>query len=181
MKKILLSAAISMASLSVSALEIIGTEVVDLYGSESFVTVHDSATVNTHETSNIAFLWGVDNSTVNVDGGEISWLHAYDRNVTNISFINDLSWLLVRDNSVVNIYGSNFNYSGGHLSGTWSNGNHFEFWALKENDLSSGNIGNILPNNIILHSASVPEPASLSLFLIGFIILTAKRFNKRLW
>lgn len=178
MKNIVLASAICLTSLSINALELVGTEDMDLYGSESFITVRDFAALRTHESTNIAFLKGRDNSTIDVNGGVISWLNTYDNNVTNISFANDLSWLLVNDNSVVNIYGSNFNYSGGHLSGTWNNGYSFEFWAVEELDLFSGNIGNLLPNNIVLHTASVPEPTAFGLFLIGLLTLTAKRFNK---
>lgn len=181
MKKLFLACAFSLASLSVNALMLTGTQEMDLYDSESFITVYDSATLTTYTGADVAFLDGRDNSTINVNGGDISWLNTFDNNTTNISFADDLSWLLVSDNSTVNIYGSDFNYSHGHLSGIWGNGAAFSFWALEELDLSSGNIGNLLPDNIVLHNAvSVPESSGLILFFIGLLALISRRRSNKI-
>lgn len=169
MRKIILAAIFLLSSISVNALWIQGDEVVDLFGSESLVNIYDTATLTTHVGSSVSFLWGEDNSTINIKGGDIAWLHTYDNNTTNISFTDDLSWLLVNDNSIVNIFGSNFNYINGILHGTWSNGVNFSFWALEEQDMLTGILEDIMPDNIILHSASVPESSSLMLFLSGML------------
>jgi hypothetical protein len=180
MKKLFLACAFSLASLSTNALVLTGTEEMDLYGREAFITVVDSATLTTHTGADVSFLVGRENSTINVNGGEISWLRLYDNTTANISFVDDLSWLLVSDNAAVNIYGSNFNYFNGHLSGIWGNGAAFSFWALEELDLSSGNIGNLLPDNIVLHNAvSVPESSGLILFFIGLLALISRRRSNK--
>jgi hypothetical protein len=180
MKKIFLACAFSLASLSANALELYGTEELDLYGSESFITVLDSAILTTHAGADASFIVGRDNSTINVDGGDISWLNAYDNNTTNISFA-DLGWLIVDGNSTVNIYGSNFNYLSGQLSGIWGNGAAFSFWALEEADLFLGNIGNLMPDNIVLHNAaSVPESSGLALFLVGLLALISRRRSNKI-
>lgn len=166
-KKIVLSTVMVLGATNAHSLVINGTNEIDIYGSESFVSAYDSSTITTHVGSSVSFLDGYDNSTFNINGGDISWLELYDSNVTNISYVEDLSWLLVSDSSAVNISGSDFNYSGGHLSGIWGNGTAFSFWALEESDLRSGNIGDVLPDNIILHVASVPEPSSLALLALG--------------
>jgi len=174
-KEIVLLAIIIMSAPYAHSIVLNGTSETDIYGSESYINAYDTSSVTTHIGSSISYLDGYDSSTFNIDGGDISWLELYDNNITNISFVEDLSWLLVSDDSLVNIYGTDFNYSGGHLSGTWVNGISFSFWALEELDLHSGNIGDILPDNIILHIASVPEPSSLVILLAG---LTALIYRK---
>ena len=159
------------------SLVINGTNEFDIFGSESFVSAYDFSIVTTHIGSSVSFLDGFDNSTFNINGGEIAWLQLYDSNVTDISFVEDLSWLLVSDNSIVNISGSGFNYSNGHLSGTWANGTDFSFWALEQLDLTTGNIGDILPDNIFLHDISISEPSSWALLVFGITGL-ALRKNK---
>jgi len=178
-REIVLSAIMVLGAASAHGLVVDGADEIDIYASESFVSAYDSSIITTHVGSSVAFLDGYDSSTFNINGGEISWLELYDSNVTNISFVEDLSWLLVSDNSTVNIFGSDFSYSRGHLSGTWGNGSSFSFWALEELDLHEGNIGDFLPDNIILHVVSVPEPSSLALFFLGVAGLVFRRNKVR--
>lgn len=131
--------------------------------------------LNTYQESSISHLDGYDNSTINVSGGDISWLSVYDNNVTNISYVDDLSWLLVNDDAVVNIYGADFFYTNGHLNGAWANGSTFSFWAVEESELFVGNFGNDLPDNIILHSVSVSVPAPATFLLFAFSLLALSR------
>jgi hypothetical protein len=84
----------------------------------------------------------------------------------------------VGPNATVNIYGSNFDYSGGILNGTWSNGTSFSFWALSASD--TGQItdftSNILPSNITLNS--VPLPSSILLFASALAAFNFRRKSK---
>jgi hypothetical protein len=111
---------------------------------------------------------GTDTENV-YSGDSIAWLYANDNSEVNITYVDDLSWLLVNDDSQVNIFGSNFNYSNGHLSGVWANGLSFSFWALEETDLQNGSIGSIIPDNIRLRA--VPIPATVWLFGSGLALL----------
>jgi len=173
-RKIVLLLVIFTAS-TANSLVINGNDVVDIYGHEGFVTAYDQSTITTHIGSSVAFLNGRDDSIFNINGGDISWLQLYNNNKTSISFVEDLSWLLVSDDSEITIFGTNFSYSGGHLSGVWSNGLAFSFWALEELDLHSGAIGNIIPDNIILRAVSVPEPSSLTLLIMCLALLTYRK------
>jgi hypothetical protein len=93
-------------------------------------------------------------SHATIDDGNISFLSCYDNSKTEISYAEVLDWLIVSDHSEVNIYGTSFGYSMGILSGIWSNGKKFSFWAIRKIDIESGNIGNTLPGNINLHNTS---------------------------
>jgi len=165
--KFILPTAMMLMATNAHSLIIQNVEDIDIYGSEAFVSVYDSGKLTTYKDTDIAFLYGYDNSTFDITGGDISWLHLYDNNVTNISFVSDLSWLLVNDNATVNIYADNLSYSNGHLSGTWGNGSDFSFWALEQADLTAGSIGDVIPDNITLHATSVSEPSILAMFAIG--------------
>lgn len=189
--KKILALALALLSPSVYSLTISGSDTVDINGNESWIYAYDQSMLTANAGSDIAWLYayddsiidvngaevswlyGYDNSTINVSAGDISWLKLYSQSEANISYLDDLSWLLVNDDSVVNIYGTSFSYSNGHLSGTWANGKTFSFWALEESGLISGNIGDILPDNIVLHS--VPEPSSLALLVLGLGFLTRHR------
>ena len=175
-------------------LTISGDTELAISGYEARVEVYGSSTATVLPGADISWLDGYDDSTINIQGGDISWLsvydnsqtnisslgdlswlHVYDDSQTNISSLGDLSWLVVNDQAIVNIYGSGFDYSDGHLSGIWSNGGMFSFWALEEADFHSGNIGDLLPDNIILHTISAPEPASVVIFAAGILLLAASR------
>lgn len=193
MENILLASLFFLSSLSVNALQIYGNTEVDLYESESYVITHDSTILNVHSTADVgalytmdsstlniyggevSWLYGLDNTTVNIHKGDIAWLLARDNNITNISFIADLGWLIVNDDSVVNIYGSSFSYFNGRLLGRWNNGSNFSFWAFEEASFGSGNLSSILPDNIILHTSSVPESSSLILMLVGMAYYFRRR------
>ncbi len=126
----------------------------------------------------IAWINGYDDSRININAGDISWLKVYEDSVTNISFVDDLSWLLLNDDAKVNIYGTDFSYANGHLAGTWANGSNFSFWALNQTTLNSGNINDIFPDTITLHSVSVPEPSSVALFMICFAELLCRKTQR---
>ena len=179
-----------LASSCVYSLTINGNDAVDINGYEANIYAYDQSTLTANSASDIAWLYAYDESTININGGETSWLYGYDNSTininagdigwlklygeseTNISYLNDLSWLLVNDDAIVNIYGTGFSYSNGHLSGSWANGSLFSFLALEESDIYSAR-GNILPDNIVLHS--VPEPSSFALLILGLGLLIRNR------
>lgn len=193
---ILLSAA-SLISMSSHALIINDSTHLDIYGAESFITANDSSTISIYQGADVAFLDAMDGSSVNVSGGEISWLagynnstlditagdiswiKTYNNSTTNITYLDDLSWLVVNDDSIVNIYANDFSYNGGHLSGTWGNGNDFSFWALEEEDLSIGKTDGYLPDNILLHKASVPAPTPFLLFAFSLVAFVRRQKNRK--
>lgn len=188
-KLVLLTVLMFGASYSHAWLVVDGTNTVDITGSASFIDTYDSSTLNTHVGSVISYISAFDSSTINVNGGDIGWLQLYDDSVANVSssedlswikmydnstanitFVDELSWLLVNGDSTANIYGSNFSYSYGLLSGTWGNGIDFKFWAVEESDLMAGTVGEWLPDNIILHDVTVPEPSTLALLVLGLAL-----------
>lgn len=142
---------------------ITGSSVYSINGVDAFVSAYDQGVVNLVDGADVAFLDTRDQSHVNIYGGELSWLNMYGQSTADIYKV-DLSWLLLAENSTAHIYGSNFSYSGGHLSGNWSDGSAFSFWALNAN--SRGMIENpspvLMPANISLHG--VPLPGTLYLF-----------------
>jgi hypothetical protein len=158
-------------SFPVHSLIITGSDAIEINGPESTVRAFDSSTVTVSSGADIAFLYGHDNATININGGDISWLWLYGNSEVNISFVEDLSWLLVNNNVQVNIFGSGFSYANGHLSGFWANGSAFSFWALEESDLIAASIGNIQPDNINLHVVSAPSSMYLFLVGIGFLLI----------
>jgi hypothetical protein len=108
-----------------------------------------------------------DNATADITGGDISWLRVGDNSSVRITGLQELSWLLfTAGNGRVEIVADDVTYSGGHLSGTWANGQSFSFWAIKESSILGGGIGaSLMPEGIAI--TAVPEPSSYALFLIG--------------
>lgn len=196
LQKLFLLAVTFLGISNAYGLAIYGTDMVDVTGAESDVTAFDSSVVNIEQGSDVAYIYGLDNSTINVNGGTISWLELYgssqanissseplawlklyENSTANISFISDLSWLIVGDDSVVNIFGTDFSYSNGHLSGIWGNGLSFSFWALEDSDHRAGTGGEFIPDNIVLHEVSVPEPSTLAILVLGFIAIGFRKFR----
>jgi len=191
---------------SSNATSITGNDRIDIYNSEASLFGYDTSTINVFNGANVSWIDAYDSTTVNIFGGDVSWLQlydqstanlsgefdiiwilindnaestvsngniswlkAYDQGIANIANLSSLSWLLVNDDVEVNIFGSDFEYTRGHLSGYWQNGEQFSFWALEEADLFSGNISNLIPDNIRLHTAEVSEPMTILLFVVGLI------------
>lgn len=189
--------ALLIPKLSVSA-TLSGNDELSVYGVESTIWAYDNANVATYSGSDIAWYTGYDNSTLSVldgeigwvqlydsatasiQGGNISWLKLYDAAESNLTSLSALSWLLVSDASIANIYGHDFSYQNGLLSGYWQDGTYFSFWALEEDNMISGS-NSILPDNIVLHDVTVPEPSTLALLALGIagiVVRTSIRSNK---
>lgn len=141
----------------------------------AFLETHNNAQANIYSGSQLSFLNTYDASVANVYGGDTSWLILHDQSQVNV-YKTVTSWLLVAENATATIFGSNFNYSNGHLSGNWSDGSAFSFRALNAQNDGQINFNadqSILPSNIIL--TSVPLPGAFYLFastlfgLIGFL------------
>ncbi len=156
---------------------ITGNNSYSINGNDSFVNAYNQATVNLTAGADVAFLYMHDQSHVNLYAGKLSWLHLYDQSTADIHEM-DISWLLMGGDSIAHIYGSDFSYAGGHLSGKWSDGSAFSFWAL--NIDSNGKIvipaPASMPTNISLHS--VPTPGTL--YLLGAALLPLMGFHRKL-
>lgn len=158
---------------------ITGNNTLSINGSDAFVFAYDQATVNLGIGSDVAFMYMHDQSHVSVTGGSLSWLHLYEQSTAAIHQ-TDISWLLMADNSIATVYGSDFSYSGGILSGKWSDGTAFSFWALNFNSTNYSPIFNTssMPRNLSLHN--VPTPGTLPLLVAALIPVLAfsRKLNK---
>jgi len=134
-----------------------------LGGEISFMDLYNNSKTEV-SGGDISFLSLHHDSSAQIVGGVISWLRVYDNAQVTIRQMDDLSWLLLSATSSVDIFGHDFSYSGGHLSGYWQDGDYFSIWALEGRSYPS----DILPMGITLRSDSVPEPTSLSLMALGF-------------
>ncbi|WP_157497218.1 hypothetical protein [Hahella ganghwensis] len=141
----------------------------------SYLSAEDQSAITAETGSDFAHLTGLKQSTINIFGGEISWLRLYDQSVANITFADDLSWLILNDDAQVNIYGKEFSYTGGHLSGVWENGEAFSFWAYEETG-QGPSASSALPEGITLHF--VDGPASMALLGTGLLLLGRFRHGK---
>lgn len=167
-------------SFSAYSMTLRGDDVASIHSGEEIVIVdaYDGSTVNVFG-GNVAYMYANDASTANISGGDISWLHANDHSKVNITFVDDLSWLLVNDNSEVHIWGADFRYSHGHLSGAWANGIQFSFWALEEElDLRAGSIGNTLPDNIKLNTVPIPSTILFFSSALASLVYIRKKSKK---
>lgn len=147
----------------VSSLNAFDQATVNVAGSTvSWSYLYDQSVLNVTGDAAMSWLLLYDSSTANIDDGRVSWLKLYQSSRANLRSVDSLSWLLLNDQSQVHIYGKNFQYGGGHLSGSWANGIDFSFWALNERELANQSSNrSLMPAGIRLHV--VPEPIALSL------------------
>lgn len=116
-----------------------------------YLTARDQSTVNLLPEGEISFFDLYNQAKTRITGGHISYLVMNDQSRAEILSEVDISWLHVSGESVVDIYGYDFSYSNGILSGKWANGADFSFWALPGNLGEPVKPDNTLPANIILH------------------------------
>lgn len=136
-------------------------------GSVSGLGLHDNSTAQILG-GEVSWLRLYDSSHADVSGADISWLWLHDSSTVRITGVDDLSWLVFDDASArAEIVADNVTYSGGHLSGTWGNGQRFSFWAVD----AAFQPTNIMPSNISI--TAVPEPSAWLLGLIGVVGLAA--------
>ena len=148
-------------------------------GLVSWLNAYDSSNVNI-TGGDISWLYAHDSSNIDISGGDISWLYANDSTEIEITSLDSLSYLYAADDSLVHLYGTDFLYQGGRLSGVWENGIGFSFWAGTKPGQWTPD-GSSLPDNFILHSEPVPEPATMILFgtgLAGLIGIRSRSRNK---
>jgi hypothetical protein len=162
-------------------------------GSEPFIEGYHEATIIIESTGDVAHMWTYDqvetqilggqvshynghgNSNVDVFGGDISWLNLREESTASIFGAQDISWLVLDAGAEATIYGSDFSYSGGHVSGIWGDGTAFSFWALLESDLSTGAISDFKPDSLHLLPVVVSEPATAFMLLTGLLALVRLR------
>lgn len=114
----------------------------------------------------VSWLRLYDNGHADVSGGEISWLWLHDRSTVRLTGVDDLSWLVFEGASTrAEIVADNVTYSGGHLSGTWGNGQRFSFWAVD----AAFSPTHIMPSNLTI--TAVPELSSWLLGVFGVLSL----------
>lgn len=131
-----------------------GNTVLNVQHEVAYVSAKDQSTVNLLPEGNISHFNLYNQARTRITGGYISFLVMNDQSRAEIISEVDIGWLHVAGDSVVDIYGSDFSYSGGHLSGKWANGAEFSFWALPGKPGEPVIPGNTLPANIILHDSS---------------------------
>lgn len=153
-----------------------GNNTLNINGSDAFVHAYDHAQVNLGVNSDVAFLDMHDQSHVSIYGGKLSWLHLYEQSTATL-YMTNISWLLMADASKATVIGSDFSYTGGHLSGKWADGSPFSFWALNFNGATNqlGSIGGVMPSNLILQT--VPTPGTL--YLLGAALLPLLAFRRQ--
>ncbi len=151
-----------------------GTHTLVINYDESFIWAYDESSVILYDGADVSHLSAYDFSSASIYGGEISFLNLFDSSTAEIHKAN-FSFLNVTESSTVNIYGSNFEYSNGRLSGFWSDGTHFSFWAgLMDNETGIPFVPtNILPAEI--HLNEVPLPGAFFLLLTGLLTLLGFR------
>lgn len=137
----------------------------------TFMSANSNAAI---QGGDLSWLKMYDNSHVDITNGILSWLQMFEASTANI-YKADISWLVLAENSKAEIYGSNFAYSGGHLSGNWADGTPFSFWALSGNAQGMPTVVRlpVLPENIVLHV--VPAPATAYLMMLALPLLTLSR------
>jgi len=122
----------------------------------------DTSEVFVYEPGEIDLLRPNDSSTANVYSGTIGFLFALGSSNTNI-YSASLDWLGAMDSSQVNLYVETYlldptggNFGDGLLTGTWMNGETFSI--------------DIAGDETIGHIHFVPEPSSMSIFVIGILM-----------
>ncbi len=155
-------------------LELRGSQENHLYGDESFVDLYDSSTLYIHIGSSISYLNSYDDALTKIEGGDIGNINTYNKSKTEIRYVEDLSWLIVSDESEIKIFGSQFKYERGHLSGKWSNGGIFSFWALKGQGPGQPLLpsSNIMPSNIKLIYPPRPPLPNINLVPIYNLLIS---------
>lgn len=134
-----------------------------------FLDAYDISMVNVMSGSMVSHLDVFDTSRLDVQAAsEISFIKAFDQATVEITG-GDVSWLELEENAHATIFGSDFTYRGGILRGNWADGTSFQFWALNLVLGSPPPLTDFLPSNITL--TNLPVPPALLLFLSGLLPL----------
>jgi len=144
-------------------IDMINGATADITGGEiGILLCWDTSEVFVYEPSEIDLLRPNDSSTANVYSGTIGFLFALGSSNTNI-YSASLDWLGAMDSSQVNLCVETYlldptggNFGDGLLTGTWMNGETFSI------DLAG--------DETIGHIHFVPEPSSISIFVIGILM-----------
>ena len=130
-------------------------------GSVASLNAFNSSLFNISDGSITVWLLSSDLSTVNITGGSIRSLTTGGSSTANIyggEWDRPENYIAAFGQSVVNIYGYDFSYSYGRLSGFWLSGIQFDLW-LRGPDTYP---------RVVLHE--IPEPYSILLLSMGVLI-----------
>lgn len=153
--------------------QVVSNDIIDVDYKTSAIDAHDRSKVNLKSGADIKILSLYGNSQVYtsigmkriehmnlynqavaiIDGGDtIGFLSLNDESTSEIFFIDNLHWLIMSGRSLVHVYGCNFKFEGGYLSGAWKeNGSAFKFRVIKIPIDENIAIDGVLPDNVILH------------------------------
>jgi len=129
-------------------------------GSVNILYAFNSSIFNISDGSITSVICSFDLSTVNITGGSIEALATGGSSTANV-YGGEWKWtdyIAAFDQSIVNIYGYDFSYSYGRLSGFWLSGIQFDLW-LRGPDTYP---------RVVLHE--IPEPYSILLLSMGVLI-----------
>ena len=128
----------------------------------------DTSEVFVYEPSEIDLLRPNDSSTANVYGGTINGLFTLGDSVTNIYEVS-LNFVDAVDSSTINMYVESYNWN--PTGGTWGDGLLTGIWLDSSRMFSI----EILDLKTINHINFIPEPSTMSLFVIGSLMFRAIR------
>ncbi|MFK8029125.1 MAG: hypothetical protein AB8G18_02715 [Gammaproteobacteria bacterium] len=130
----------------------------------SFMSVFDQASASVYDDATLFVTDVNDQAHVDFFGGEMTALELFDQSSANLYQVDLLS-IIISPDAEVTLFGTEFSYFEGLLSGVWGDGSSFSI----ETFVDGVPTGDTLPSNFIL--APVPVPSALVLFGSGLVVL----------